>query len=930
VERIFNFLLGILNVVLELLLDVLRFALYGIMTLPLLLTDIVGDTIDIMAGISEIPAGEAIAGYDIYWGAPNIDYDGYICIDLERLFIDEEVGNHKLHQGRYYNTHEATIWAIDMYDYSRPFNDFGDDQFNRMENLWYSVPGHFRNGRNVRGDFIQRYADAAYTADPYASKVYDLKTGRLITPVAYSIEGETYYYIPGKNEQESKFWRYLTPHEAVMAHLEKEMFFLPETPFIWMPTDANIIDGERASHRSVRNDYTEMKGRQDRYDDLGASVWLLSAADCHTIRQRVRYRPTENMQLQYRFIERGDRRLDSAWLTRMRNAQFDSANRMNQIMRDRGYSDFNNNAAGANQYANYKYWLSQYKWFAASRNILHHFMSIQLFYSVKPMWNAYVDNNSLFIEDFNRGKTDMSRYTEDMQLWLTENNIQPGSENMYRELSKLILENEVLVENNESHYSSVLDIFLGQSAITRVFWGITLISAALCFAFTIFAVLRSMGDTRLKRPVGKVLHYFGKAMLTFLITPVFILAVIALVSMGFRQINLVLDAALAGTAAGQPVTTGTAIITSAITPESLINHSGATELTLDSYRQRLMNGSINWRDYAQFRMHFDSFKMYLVPVLAAGWFSLIMMISILFIFMRRVFDVILMYVSAPFFVSSMPLDGGAKFRAWREMFISKALMGFSSIITLKIALIFNQMLWAGGLRFSNYALLDIIFKLLFMMGGFYAAYKSHTMISGILNVGAAAAERETATFAQTYTTSVAGRALTAPGRFIKNQASGIAGEIFETDHRKLTLGIRNTAEKIADKTVNTASRAFGKDYHVRFSQETSVAQRRELKKYSRQAAADDFKRREAENILGNRKLKRDIKDEINELKGLRQKRLKELGLEKPLPPVPKKPSDKPLPPIPKPLPPIPKKTSDIPLPAIPRRQETNPNANNDD
>jgi hypothetical protein len=877
-----------LHLLVGILLEALRFIVYGILTLPLFLTDIVVDVVDIMSGVRDIPAGESIYEQSIGWGAPNIDYDGYLCIDLERLFIDEEVGHHKKFYERMYVTHESTIWAKDMHQYSQPFHGFGDHQFGRMENLWSWIPPRFidyqrGNPRQMNPNFNSDFAAAAYTEDPFASRIICLKTGEYVSPVRYVIEGKAFYYIPGSSEEASKRGRFATPRDAVLAYLQTVIFYRPDEPFIWMPTDANIIDAERASFNNRIDGYTGRNMNQLRFTDLGAPTWLLSAGDVQSIRQRVRYRPNENMKRQYISIERSDRNLDDEWLRQLENAVYETDNRMNQLMFSRGYPDFEiNKQVSGNNYANYKYWLSQHRHRGSGlRFIMHHYLSVQLFYSVKPFWNAYIDTHELYVADSARSISDINRYTEDVQEWMTANNIQPGSEDMYRRLSNLIYEGSRLSEDKPSEYTTLLNVFIGQRPIVYVFWGITLISAALCFGFTIFAVMRSMGDSNLKLPVGKVMQRFGKAMLTFLLTPAIVIVIINLSTLGLRQINMVLDSALAGTEATQPVTTGTAILTAAVTPESLKAHHAANEATTQNYRQRLMNGNIDWRDYGEFNEHFDTLRMYIVPTIAAGWFSLIMMTTILFLFMRRVFDVLLMYISAPFFVSAMPLDGGAKFKAWREMFISKVMMGFSSIITLKIALIFNQTLWAGGLRFSNNTLWDIIFKLIFMMGGFYAAYKSHTLISGLLNVGAAAAEKETAVFSKTMTSTVAGAVyrysgLSTVAKAAKELTGGVVKEIAETDHKELTLGARNLIEKGADKAVNRVSKVFGKDYHVRFSQETSFTQRHEIKKSEKKIAFAKYHQRAAENVLGEKEFKKDLNEFREELKTLRKERIKKL------------------------------------------------------
>jgi hypothetical protein len=93
----------------------------------------------------------------------------------------------------------------------------------------------------------------------------------------------------------------------------------------------------------------------------------------------------------------------------------------------------------------------------------------------------------------------------------------------------------------------------------------------------------------------------------------------------------------------------------------------------------------------------------------------------------------------------MPLDDGAKFKAWKDAFIGKAISGFASILMLRLYLLFVPVIWSSGIAFSADPFADILLKVLFMVGGMYAVYKSHTLITGLVSQSAGQADKESST-----------------------------------------------------------------------------------------------------------------------------------------------------------------------------------------
>ena len=811
----------------EIFLGALRSFLYLIMTLPLLISSAIGDAADLFAGIAYLPPGQSIIEQAEMGAAPAGRYDDFICIDLERLFVQNEVEKFKSNENVYYGIHEVKSGEARVAA-SQPFRAFdwnNNEPYKRMQKLWDTVPAHFRNGKHMREDFIERYAAAVYCEDPMQSKAMDIKTGQMITPVKYSFEGTDRYYIPGKDEYRSKSALFETPKEAAADHFWRTFNFTELKPYTRLPRGTApyeaevrvLIDGGTANSQDKFLGVTP----PDKHTTLGAAVSIVP----HEIANR------RVGRVEYEIAKTSSGTDVLSWL--------EGANLQNRWMYKEGYSAFHDNPGWRGASANFKYWNYDSLGMALGTYPTH-FCSIELYYPAKTLWCVYIDNNSQYVTDRYLPANSMSRYSPATQAWLQENGIAPGSDNMYRQISEMVNEGRNLepVVIHEAARVTLFDVILGQSGVSRAFWGITLLAFALCLGFSIFAVVRSMGDLRLKRPVGKVMHMLGKAMLILFLIPALFIVTINLTNICLSQINYVFNSAIAGAAnPGETIDTEAAILSAAVTPESIRDNPNASEAALYDIRGRLVRGEIDWRNFESFNQHFDALRMYVAPTIVAGWFTAVMMLLIMMMFIRRIFDMLLLYISAPFFVAAMPLDDGNKFKAWRNMFVSKAVMGFSALITLKMALLFLPVLWSGNLRTSNNDLLDILFKMTIMMGGMYAAYKSQAMISTVLNTQAGGAEKETTAFFSSQTVGRAGRILKAPGNFVAKEVKAVGMMVHTQETRSFGGAIHDAALWAPEKVIGLA--AGNKDFKFKpylksYQEEQLQKHYRDIVKYKRQ------------------------------------------------------------------------------------------------
>ncbi len=120
-------------------------------------------------------------------------------------------------------------------------------------------------------------------------------------------------------------------------------------------------------------------------------------------------------------------------------------------------------------------------------------------------------------------------------------------------------------------------------------------------------------------------------------------------------------------------------------------------------------------------------------ILVVGWFVMWELAKIMFNAIARVFNIILLYITAPGFLAVMPLDDGGKFKQWTLAFIIQSCSLLGSFIAVRLMVMFIPIVMARNFvvvpdsTFGNY-----VAKLLVLCGIVFTCGKASGMISGIL------------------------------------------------------------------------------------------------------------------------------------------------------------------------------------------------------
>ncbi len=160
----------------------------------------------------------------------------------------------------------------------------------------------------------------------------------------------------------------------------------------------------------------------------------------------------------------------------------------------------------------------------------------------------------------------------------------------------------------------------------------------------------------------------------------------------------------------------------------------------DALRRSYLNGTNSYRDLNRVRKDFDIWEMrYDVGYITCVVFMVIMT-QCIFLFILRLFDLLLLYLAAPAFVSTIPLDDGTRFQTWRQAFTIKIVSGFGSVMAMRLYLVMIQVIMDGKLRFFESNATNYLCQLLFILGGAFAVLKASPLLTQIVagNGGAAA------------------------------------------------------------------------------------------------------------------------------------------------------------------------------------------------
>ena len=258
---------------------------------------------------------------------------------------------------------------------------------------------------------------------------------------------------------------------------------------------------------------------------------------------------------------------------------------------------------------------------------------------------------------------------------------------------------------------NMLEFLAGDSTVGAVFWCIFILAVGLTCIFTIVGLVKNMIANN--RNVSTIV---GKFFLALLGT----LAMLAVVFLGILIANSLLQL-LAKIFQVQNTTKLSNAIFNACVGE-WINGYSASGVNITSYSVRDIFGTYKsalfgvWpKEWKCNGMVNPNSFMYL-PSLISGIAILVSLIIATLNLAKRIYEIIYLYFCMPVSMSTMPMDDGARFKNWREQFVTKIILAYGAVLSVNVfvlllPLIQHMRIWGAG-GFAN-----TIFLIFMIIGG---------------------------------------------------------------------------------------------------------------------------------------------------------------------------------------------------------------------
>ena len=224
---------------------------------------------------------------------------------------------------------------------------------------------------------------------------------------------------------------------------------------------------------------------------------------------------------------------------------------------------------------------------------------------------------------------------------------------------------------------NIIEFLAGDSTVSTIFWCIFILAIGLTCIFTIAALIKNMINSQ--RNVSTIVGKFFLALLgtMAMLTVLFLIILISnsllvLVSQIFQVGNTTkLSSALFNACAGDWIN-GYSV------SEFDISRLGVKEIFGDYTTGFVFPDS--WKYNGM--VNPDNF-LYLPSLIAGIALAIALVVAILNL-AKRVYEIIFMYFVMPMSMSTLPLDDGARFKTWRETFITKIVIAYGTVFSVNI------------------------------------------------------------------------------------------------------------------------------------------------------------------------------------------------------------------------------------------------------
>ena len=287
----------------------------------------------------------------------------------------------------------------------------------------------------------------------------------------------------------------------------------------------------------------------------------------------------------------------------------------------------------------------------------------------------------------------------------------------------------VATVNYHGQQVNIIEFIVGDSTIGAVFWCIFITAVGLTCIFTIVGLVKNMIANN--RNVSTIV---GKFFLALLGT----MAMLAVVILGILIANSFLQLLARIFQVNNTTKLSTAIFNACV--GEWLNGYSASNIDVTSLTVSQILGGYN---AALFGIWPTSWKcngmvnpntfMYL-PALIAGVALAIALIMAVLNLAKRVYEIVFTYFTMPVAMSTLPLDDGARFKNWRELFVSKLILAYGAVFAVNIFALILPLINAVHLDGVN-SFGNAMFTIFMIVGGAMLIPAGQTLFARLFGQG---------------------------------------------------------------------------------------------------------------------------------------------------------------------------------------------------
>lgn len=167
---------------------------------------------------------------------------------------------------------------------------------------------------------------------------------------------------------------------------------------------------------------------------------------------------------------------------------------------------------------------------------------------------------------------------------------------------------------------------------------------------------------------------------------------------------------------------------------------------------------------------------------------------------KRVFDLVMLFIMLPLISATIPLDDGARLKTWRDTVISKVILAYGAVISVNIFILLVPMINGMNLGLPS-AFSENLFKMFMLIGGALCINGGQLLISRIFGTSA----EESREMAQSARALVGG--LAAAGGLAHSVKNGLIGG--KNKYGVERKGLWKGGRQLAGKATNIAGNLLG-------------------------------------------------------------------------------------------------------------------------